>query len=657
MPPLLVLVQSRVRLHFVQASWLCGVVAAWNYARNGRDWSNIGVCGGEPADAKAQSPIDLSATKASSGDASKVFMRYPDVGKLLSIYNSGVSLDMTLSEAYQAGFGMAADESGLSSGDADTFRLWQINFHSPAEHTVDGQRFPLEMQMVHQLATGSSSNQVAIVSVLFADNGVYNNFLDTVSGNGFPTKPGREVHFNVGSGVAPDFGTGLREVLFGSRFYQYDGSFTTPPCSTKVKRLVREQVVAAHGLQLGKFRKVLGAACRPNGNYRSMPSWTTAGSDLQILQSVDTIEGTSSEELASAAATISAMTAEPSESTAAKNRAMIEANPDFEVFQADDPPELREAKLEYQQAALNYESRKTASSDAEHQLSEANSAYSNTAGVVKRIDAKWDVLAKEQMVSAAYSQKTETRRALDKAIAKSLKVYDRLMTFMNTTNGTAGYTLGSSIASKTTTSSNGSSAAAASAWVPTGQVANPFAVYQVAESEVRYGVGKSNAPARLSPILLPEGGLIGIDRDSINAAFHEAVANATESPKNDDESDPVVVDEVAAVAVAPSREVTLTLPLNLANVTNTTQLKKDLAEALANSSNVTVDRVVIQDLATIVISNATTALFEQRRLSSPDQVGSLSGVLATSTRGGDDSFIDCGRDCGIGRRSHLRGRG
>ena len=36
----------------------------------------------------------------------------------------------------------------------DSFDLKQFHFHSPSEHTINGEHFPLEMHMVHQ-ATGT----------------------------------------------------------------------------------------------------------------------------------------------------------------------------------------------------------------------------------------------------------------------------------------------------------------------------------------------------------------------------------------------------------------------------------------------------------------------------------------------------------------------
>jgi carbonic anhydrase len=36
------------------------------------------------------------------------------------------------------------------------FGLRQFHFHTPSEHTVEGEHFPLEMHMVHQ-AEGTSS--------------------------------------------------------------------------------------------------------------------------------------------------------------------------------------------------------------------------------------------------------------------------------------------------------------------------------------------------------------------------------------------------------------------------------------------------------------------------------------------------------------------
>jgi len=47
--------------------------------------------------------------------------------------------------------------------DGKQYRLKQMHWHSPSEHTVDGQRFPVELHMVH----ASDDGNVTVVATLY----------------------------------------------------------------------------------------------------------------------------------------------------------------------------------------------------------------------------------------------------------------------------------------------------------------------------------------------------------------------------------------------------------------------------------------------------------------------------------------------------------
>ncbi|XP_039054833.1 alpha carbonic anhydrase 2-like [Hibiscus syriacus] len=57
------------------------------------------------------------------------------------------------------------------------YRVQNIHWHSPSEHTFDGVRFPLEVHIVHR----SDQNDTAVVSILYR-YGLPDPFLATVRG-------------------------------------------------------------------------------------------------------------------------------------------------------------------------------------------------------------------------------------------------------------------------------------------------------------------------------------------------------------------------------------------------------------------------------------------------------------------------------------------
>lgn len=58
------------------------------------------------------------------------------------------------------------DDDGAAGSvriDGKVYRLKQMHWHSPSEHTISGQRFPVELHMVH----ASDDGNVAVVAMLY----------------------------------------------------------------------------------------------------------------------------------------------------------------------------------------------------------------------------------------------------------------------------------------------------------------------------------------------------------------------------------------------------------------------------------------------------------------------------------------------------------
>lgn len=53
--------------------------------------------------------------------------------------------------------------AGSVSVGGKLYRLKQVHWHSPSEHTVDGRRFPVELHMVH----ASDDGNVTVVAMLY----------------------------------------------------------------------------------------------------------------------------------------------------------------------------------------------------------------------------------------------------------------------------------------------------------------------------------------------------------------------------------------------------------------------------------------------------------------------------------------------------------
>jgi carbonic anhydrase len=135
--------------------------------------------------------------------------------------------------------------------DNDRFDLAQFHFHHPSEHTVKGERYPMEAHFVHR----NSKKELAVLSV-FIQEGAENQILDPIWDN-FPEHKGPEHiipggHININQLFPTDH-----------RSYRYMGSLTTPPCSKSVRWVILEEPIYASKAQLDKFTKIFPMNARP----------------------------------------------------------------------------------------------------------------------------------------------------------------------------------------------------------------------------------------------------------------------------------------------------------------------------------------------------------------------------------------------------------
>ena len=124
-------------------------------------------------------------------------------------------------------------DNSVSKFDAVAFE-----FHSPSEHTIHGQHLDLEMQISHANKDGSLG---AVISILFdvekgetAEPNTANSFIDSLSFDD----------------AENGWGVSLGEVKFATflasvdmrKFWGYNGSWTTPPCTEGVKWIVIDEI-------------------------------------------------------------------------------------------------------------------------------------------------------------------------------------------------------------------------------------------------------------------------------------------------------------------------------------------------------------------------------------------------------------------------------
>ena len=126
--------------------------------------------------------------------------------------------------------------------------LQQFHFHSPSENQINGVTFPMEVHLVHE----DEEENKTVVSVLFKE-GKANPFIEKLWAH-MPDQIGTQI-------VVPDEEINVKDMLPSDRrYYYFNGSLTTPPCSEGVAWLVLKEPVEISQEQIAAFRAAMGFA-------------------------------------------------------------------------------------------------------------------------------------------------------------------------------------------------------------------------------------------------------------------------------------------------------------------------------------------------------------------------------------------------------------
>lgn len=172
---------------------------------------------------QAQSPIDI-ATGERAGD---------DLASLDLAYDGS---DLTLEDTGHGYKATPGTDQTLTIGD-QTYRLLQFHAHTPSEHTIDGESFPMEVHFVHQ----NDAGELAVVGVMVEEgerSEGYSAVVEALRGTG------QTVTVDDVSALLPS----------ERAYYTYSGSLTTPPCTEGVRWIVLEEPITMSAEQLSAWQ-------------------------------------------------------------------------------------------------------------------------------------------------------------------------------------------------------------------------------------------------------------------------------------------------------------------------------------------------------------------------------------------------------------------
>ena len=180
-----------------------------------------------------QSPIDISS--AVSAELETLEFNYES--NSTEIVNNGHTLQINVGP----GSWMRAE--------GKNFQLLQVHFHSPSEHQIDGEKFPLEGHLVHQNKNG----ELAVVAVLFR-SGEWDADLER-----FGAAAAKEL--NQPKPIDLNFAD-LEMYRNHESYYRYNGSLTTPPCTEGVRWYVLKSPGHIAAEQAAEYVALIGEDAR-----------------------------------------------------------------------------------------------------------------------------------------------------------------------------------------------------------------------------------------------------------------------------------------------------------------------------------------------------------------------------------------------------------
>ncbi|MBV7440428.1 carbonic anhydrase family protein [Weeksellaceae bacterium TAE3-ERU29] len=212
----------------------------WSYAgeTSPEHWSELGE---NDCDGNRQSPINIPTTETVKDSVELLNINnfhYSPKTKINSVVNNGHSILYNFNE------GDYLEYNG------NKYKLAQFHFHAPAEHLVDGVRYPLEIHMVHI----TPEKKILVLSFMAKEGAESEAFKELESFLPLKKKQEKVADFSY------DFSDHINKDF---KYYHYVGSLTTPPCTEGVDWFIMQEPIILSEKQVNLMEQSM-----PHDNYR-----------------------------------------------------------------------------------------------------------------------------------------------------------------------------------------------------------------------------------------------------------------------------------------------------------------------------------------------------------------------------------------------------
>jgi len=239
----------------------------WDYMENGKDWTSS-YC----TNTEGQSPVDITRDIDIEGQTK--FILWFD-------YYADPDREQKKVSSYIANYGHGIQFSPPENLDLGYIKLYRKQytckdyvFHSPSEHTLDGARFPLELQIINK---HKETGELLGIALFFREGKNSNQFIKALmeAVGEAPRWNGKAAKKSIDRKIRDAFDLNLlvpeSEQHPGGHltFYNYEGSLTAPPCTTGVDWWVGSKPITALKDEIAYIQSaILESQSTKHGNYR-----------------------------------------------------------------------------------------------------------------------------------------------------------------------------------------------------------------------------------------------------------------------------------------------------------------------------------------------------------------------------------------------------
>lgn len=166
------------------------------------------------------------------------------------------------------------ENSGVLISDDKQYKLKQMHWHTPSEHTIDGVHYDAELHLVHLADDGT----YAVIGILYR-LGKSDPFVTEIQNKlSLLAKESRSYGYQF---EIPLKGINMKELQERTRkYYKYNGSFTTPPCTEVVTWYILGKVKSISKEQIAALKSPLGPGCKHN----SRPVQPLDGRQIELYE-------------------------------------------------------------------------------------------------------------------------------------------------------------------------------------------------------------------------------------------------------------------------------------------------------------------------------------------------------------------------------------